>query len=251
MSSEKRRWRSWCLLLSTWAILLSGLAITAWGQGNTAVVTGSQRVFVRRGPGTDFPAFATLTRGSVVEVQAMQGEWSRVKTAGGQVGYIHSNFLALPNEAGSAAASEARGAHPTPQPPSRADAGGLTTLTEKNTALEAQVKALQEELTALKSRPAPPAEPAPTAVAASADTEALRAELKRLTAAVEGLQSRGGGNVPSSDAPATGAAPAEASERSVPSTALVLGAVGLLLGWLLGAAYGRNQERGRRSRIRF
>jgi hypothetical protein len=35
------------------------------------------------------------------------------------------------------------------------------------------------------------------------------------------------------------------------STALVLGVIGLLIGWLVGAAYGRNQERGRRSRIRF
>ena len=41
----------------------------AAAQSNTAVVTGTQRVFVRRGAGTEFPAFATLERGSVVEVQ--------------------------------------------------------------------------------------------------------------------------------------------------------------------------------------
>ena len=33
--------------------------------------------------------------------------------------------------------------------------------------------------------------------------------------------------------------------------AILLGAIGLGAGWLVGGAYGRRQERGRRSRIRF
>jgi hypothetical protein len=245
-------------MLSLCALLSCVLASTVWGQANTALVTGAERVFVRRGPGTEFPPFASLARGSVVEVQEMQGEWSRVKTASGQVGYMHSNFLALPNEAGTGAGavrSQPSGPAPTPAPalvppPAvRSDSAALNALAEKNKALEAQVGALQEELTALKNRPT---QPAPTAApAASGDSEDLRAELKRLTAAVEGLQSRVGGGVSSSAPPAGDAVPAEATERSVPSAALLLGAVGLLLGWLLGAAYGRSQERGRRSRIRF
>jgi len=238
----------WCCI-----ILLSGVAPVVWGQGNTAVVTGADRVFVRRGPGTEFPPFATLTEGSSVEVQEMQGEWSRVKTANGQVGYVHSNFLALPSEAGAAAAPRvpAGASHPQPtaaptlRPTVHSDTAGLNGLTERNKALEAQVSSLQEELTVLKNRPTLAPEAAATPAVSNADTEALRAELKRLTAAVEGLQQRGGNMAPGETVPA------ESADHSVASTALLLGGVGLLIGWLLGAAYGRNQERGRRSRIRF
>lgn len=251
---EARRSYAACVALWFSVTLLAGAVTGASGQGNTAVVTGAERVFVRRGPGTEFPPFATLTDGSTVEVQEMQGEWSRVRTASGQVGYVHSNFLALPSEASSAATAEVPRVHPTAaptaRPTARTDSGALNAATEKNKALEAQVAALQEELTALKSRPAAPPEPAPTA--ASAESDALRAELKRLTAAVEGLKQHEGAGAPPIEAPAApGVAPSEPPERGVASTALLLGAVGLLIGWLLGAAYGRNQERGRRSRIRF
>jgi uncharacterized protein YgiM (DUF1202 family) len=226
-----------------------------WGQGSTVVVTGTKRVMVRRGPGTAFPPFAALTNGSVVEVLEMRGEWSRVKTAGGQVGYVNSNFLALPSEAGPAAGAEAPlqtpTATPLPRPTARSDTAALNTLTERNKALEAQVSALQEELTALKNRPTPTAQPTPTVAVVTSDTEELRTELRRLTGAVEGLQKRVSTNPPSNDAAAAGGPPVEVPERSVSSTALVLGALGLLLGWVGGITYGRTQERGRRSRIRF
>jgi len=282
-----------CLVLSLCVALLSGAPALVWGQGNnTAVITGADRVLIRRGPGRKFPPFAALTEGSAVEVEEMQGEWSRVKTANGQVGYVHSNFLALPSEAGAAAppaAPEAAAqptpqptakptlrptaqptlrptaqptlrptpkptlqptALPTPQPTARSDSAALNALTEKNKALEGQVSELQAELTALKSRTPPAVEPAATA-AAGGDAAEMRAELKRLTAAVEGLRQRVGGSAPAGEAPAAGAASAEPPERNVSPAALLLGAVGLLTGWLLGAAYGRNQDRGRRSRIRF
>ena len=271
-----------CVVLSLCVALLSGMATLVWGQGNnTALITGAERVLIRRGPGRKFPPFAALTEGSAVEVQEMQGEWSRVKTASGQVGYVHSNFLALPSEAGAAATPQPAAqptpqptaqptlrptvqptlrptaqptpqptAQPTPQPTARSDSAALNVLTEKNKALEGQVSALQAELSALKSRTALPAEPAPTA-AASSDAVEMRAELKRLTAAVEGLRQRVGGSAPSGEAPAASTASAEPPDRNVSPAALLLGAVGLLTGWLLGAAYGRNQDRGRRSRIRF
>jgi SH3 domain protein len=235
----------WSLLCIT---LLGAMPSAAWSQGNSAVVAGTQRVFVRRGPGTEFPAFTTLAKGSPVDILEMQGEWARVKIANGQVGYVHSNFLQLSSEAGSHA--EAPRTAPAAQPAAQGADAALSGLTEKNRALEAQVSALQEELTALKSRAAEAPAPGPTA-AAGGDAEDLRGELQHLTAAVEALQKQVAGTSASNAAPPSGALPPEATEHAVPSTALVLGAVGLLVGWLAGAAYGRNQERGRRSRIRF
>jgi len=67
-------------------------------QATTAIVTGTERVFVRRGPGNEFPPFASIPSGSTVDVQEMRGEWARIITASGQVGYINSRFLSLPGE---------------------------------------------------------------------------------------------------------------------------------------------------------
>ena len=69
-----------------------------WAQPTTAIVTGTERVFVRRGPGNEFAPFASIPSGSTVDVQEMSGEWAKIVTASGQVGYINSNFLALPGE---------------------------------------------------------------------------------------------------------------------------------------------------------
>ena len=290
--AARRSLRSFLVLFLCLA-LLSETATVVWGQGNNAaLITGAERVLLRRGPGRKFAPFAALTEGSAVEVLEMQGEWSRVKTASGQVGYVHSNFLALPSEARAAAERETLQptaqptlrptaqptlpptapptvrptapptppptasptlrptAQPTPQPTARLDSAALNLLTERNKALEAQVGALQTELSALKSRTPTTTEPAAT-VAASGDAAEMRTELKRLTAAVESLQQHVSVNAPAGEAPVAGSAAAEPPERGVSPTALLLGAGGLLTGWLLGAAYGRNQDRGRRSRIRF
>jgi hypothetical protein len=175
-----------------------------------------------------------------------------VTTTAGQLGYIHSNFLALPTEGGSGAAAEGTQPESTPRPPARPESAALNALTERNKALETQASALQDEVTALKNRAAAQAAAPPTPAAATGDAEDLRAELKRLTAAVEGLQHRVNADAPAGDADSPAAsAPPETTEHFVSPTALLLGGIGLLTGWLVGTAYGRNQERGRRSRIRF
>src|SRR5574337_1505652 len=76
-----------CLLVSL------ATATATWAQGNTAVITGAEHVFIRRGPGTEFPPFATLSQGATVEIQEMLGEWARIRTVTGQSGYVRSTFL--------------------------------------------------------------------------------------------------------------------------------------------------------------
>ncbi|HXQ21542.1 MAG TPA: SH3 domain-containing protein [Candidatus Acidoferrales bacterium] len=222
------------------------------------MVTGAKRVFVRRGPGLEFQPFATLTNGTTVDVQEMQGEWARITTVGGQVGYVNSTFLSLPAEAERQSATPA--APPPPgTAPVRSEAAPLHAVNERNKALEAEVRSLQQELEAQKSRAeaTPVAAPAATTPGGATDIEQLKGQLAHLTTAVEGLQRGLADARLAAEPPAatttttTPATPAEGSPHSVTSTAILLGVVGLGVGWLMGSAFGRRQERGRRSRVRF
>ncbi|MBI3785700.1 MAG: SH3 domain-containing protein [Deltaproteobacteria bacterium] len=86
-------------LLSVFFAIALGIVETSQAQqASTAIVTGTERVFVRRGPGNEFPPFASIPSGSTVDVQEMRGEWARIITASGQVGYINNRFLSLPGE---------------------------------------------------------------------------------------------------------------------------------------------------------
>ncbi len=237
------------LLLAT----LASFAAAAWAQGNTAVVTGAEHVFIRRGPGTEFPPFATLMEGSTVEVQEMHGEWARVLTASGQSGYVKSNFLGLPGErstastpSGPAAVATRAPAAPTAQSP----AAVARALTEENQKLTAQIEDLQQQLAALKAQ----AEATPTAAptpAAAVDADRLGAELARLNATVQQLQQRLETEPPRVNVSPLPSLPADAPAHVVTSTTILLAVVGLCLGWLIGNAYGRRQERGRRPRVRL
>ena len=235
----------------------------AWGQGGKAVVTGAERVVVRRGPGREFPPFASVSRGESVDVQEMKGEWARISTRRGEAGYVNSTFLALPGEHERRAAPVSATATPTTAtatavaptaaaptvaaaaarptaPPAVADAGAGRTAT-----LEAEVRRLREELAAATSRtPVPAAVPAVPVVTVR-DIEPLREQLQQTLAALETLQRR----VETTGAPADSAA--DESSSMLSSHSLFLFVVGLLAGWIAHTVYGRTSDRGYRSRIRF
>lgn len=240
-------------------LLLALAAAAAWAQGgSTAVVTGAERVFVRRGPGTQFPPFATLTEGSTVDVKEMSGEWARISTANGQVGYVNSNFLALPGEH--------RAVRQVAKPTAAAAPTAIATpaaasLSEQNKALAAQVEQLRQELTAererVEARPTPPTGPT-----IAPDAQQLNAEVARLTEAVETLQRRldagqsGMGGEPAANPPPWGDDPTKhifpspETSPAVSPVAVLLALIGLAAGWLMGSAHGRRQ-RDRRARVRL
>ena len=60
-----------------------------------AATVSTEQLYVRRGPGAEFPPFATLGRGDRVEVHEVRGEWARIVTGNGQTGYVRSDFLSL------------------------------------------------------------------------------------------------------------------------------------------------------------
>jgi uncharacterized protein YgiM (DUF1202 family) len=140
-------------------LLLMGLgAVAVSGQTNMATVTGADRLAVRRGPGKQFPPFASLTAGSKVEVEELQGEWARIVTGSGQRGYVHSNFLSISaagtTEAGTSAAAATTGATTTTSTPAVAPGDGAATralATELQAARTSQKK-LESELQAANDR---------------------------------------------------------------------------------------------------
>ncbi len=79
-------------------VLTLSLAAPHTALGRTAIVTGTEWVFIRRGPGNQFPPFARIPSGSTVEVQEVRADWAQIITASGQVGFIHVRFLSFPDE---------------------------------------------------------------------------------------------------------------------------------------------------------
>jgi hypothetical protein len=222
----------------------------AWSQANTAVVAGAEQVFIRRGPGIEFPPFATLTEGSSVEIQEMHGEWARVLTASGQSGYVKSNFLALPGEHRAPPTATPPRAAPLAATPDRSEAA-VRQLTEENKSLTAQIGQLQEELAASKARAEATPVSVPTAAPADVDAEKLHADVARLTAAVEHVEKRLDVESRPVNVSPLPNLPTDGQVRVVTSTTILLAAIGLCVGWLLGNAFGRRQERGRRPRVRL
>jgi hypothetical protein len=227
-------------------ILFSGFHTNPAGaQGSPAVVTGAERLVVRRGPGKGYRPVATLSRGSTVDVQEIRGEWARIVTEQGEKGYVKSTFLVLPTD------KQRRGGSPAvatvPAAAATAPASDSAALQERNKALEAEVDSLRQELADSQNRREPT--PMPAANPAPPIPEQWHAELARLTTAVEGLQRRIDARAAGDDAvPIT---PMDGGGHTVSAMSMLFGMIGILVGWLIGGTFGRKQDRGRRTRIRF
>lgn len=59
----------------------------------TAGTVGS--VNLREGPGAEYPSYGKLSDGSVLEVLALEGEWYKVRTPRGAVGWVAAEYVAL------------------------------------------------------------------------------------------------------------------------------------------------------------
>jgi len=236
------------LLLLVWCMAPHlGRALPAGAQGNMAIVTGAEHVFIRRGPGTEFPPFASLSAGAEVEIQEMRGEWARVLTASGKSGYVRSNFLALATEQRPASTAAPR------EPSATATAGTRQAAAPQQTGQAAgpspgSQRALEDNTPASVG-----SEQVPTPSLSSPsrnELEKLHADLVRLNSSVEQLQHLLN-LVTARESPLALAGTSAEGSSMLVSTGILLGAVGLCVGWLLGNAYGRRQERGRRPRVRL
>jgi uncharacterized protein YgiM (DUF1202 family) len=228
-------------------VFLAMMPLGAAAESRPAVVEGTTQLFIRRGPGTEFPPFATLTGGSQVQVEETHGAWARVTTASGQVGYVHARFLKMARAAETAPppTSESATVQPTRW---MSPTGAAPTEIRTSTATE-----VEEQTTPVIEPTATPVElPLEPQVRGSAGPPVSlpdeQAEIRRLADAVEALGRRFDQRLPLPNG--AGSTMIEPT-TGVSGGAVLLGLLGVIVGWLLGATYQRNKERGRRSRIRL
>lgn len=61
--------------------------------GYGLVQTGGSTLNVRSGPGTDYDKVTSLSNDSVVTIVGIDNGWYKVKTSGGSVGYVSSDYM--------------------------------------------------------------------------------------------------------------------------------------------------------------
>jgi cell wall-associated NlpC family hydrolase len=61
-------------------------------DGGSAAITG-ENVRMRNGASTDAGVIGSFSSGDSFTVLGVSGEWLKVSTAGGSIGYVHSNYL--------------------------------------------------------------------------------------------------------------------------------------------------------------
>ncbi len=188
------------------------------------VIEGAEAVNVRRAPGTESPAFAFITKGTRVTVEAIDGQWAQIVLSSGQRGYVNAAYVKLPPGAAVGPASP-----PTPTLEASQTASLEATpspLIEPTRSVDEELAAMRKRLAALESSVATPAAAQATGVPTPTSTPGL-----------EGL-------------PLTPVALPASPDLDV-GPALALAGVCLVIGFAIGTLYGQRQERRRRSRVRF
>jgi hypothetical protein len=227
----------WVLILG-WAVLVLAPVVTESAAAERGVVKGASAVNVRRGPGTGHRAFAALAEGDEVEVVRVDGVWAVVRMRDGTEGYVRKDYLALrpgvePSAAGRVPAAISDPGDPSStslQPEAPREVG------ERLTAEETSPRELVN--TGVVSSQAAEVPGSTEPVAPQDDLQRLirmTEELHRMVAEL-GNHRHGGREA--------------APEPWLVSNGWVL-VLGALFGGFIGAAYGRAQERRRRTRVRF
>ena len=80
-------------------------SITVQGKKQYAVLTGDG-VYLRSGPGQNYPVLDTLAKGTSFEVlDSSNADWTKVQTSSGRIGYVSSQYLQLTTTPGGGTAA--------------------------------------------------------------------------------------------------------------------------------------------------
>ena len=238
------------------ASLISTLPIAAHGSGK-ARVRGAASVNVRAAPSTESEAILWLPEGREVTVEKVVGDWALITLEKGRRGYVKAVFLALP-----AGLEVVAGPPATPALSPQAHSTPLET-SSLSTPVATGV-AMPTHTPAAAGTPFAPGEEQ-AGGGLQREIAEMRQRLAMLESAVAGTPTG-----PAGVREDPGGTPVAAREHDEPTRAavfvptvaqpsdsqefgpsLALAGVGLVIGFLLGAAYGQRQERNRRTRVRF
>ena len=203
-----------------------------------AAVRGAEALYVRSGPGTEYPAFATLQKGAEVRAEARSGAWILVRIPSGEKGYVHGNFLDL-----------AAGARlPETEAPAQAESSVATHAENPPRVAEVAVGAAAAEPAASAVVTPVPTPPVAVPTPSAANIAGLQADVQRLLRLTKEVHDE------LAAPPRLGSTNGNAvgyDQTPDPGPILALAGAGLVLGFMLGTVYGRRQERNRRTRVRF
>ena len=217
------------------AVAIKGVA----AESVVAAVRGAEALYVRSGPGTDYPAFATLQKGEQVRAEARSGAWVLVRVRSGEKGYVHGNFLDLPAGVQLPETAEA---------PTKAESSEPTHAENTPPAAEVAVDVTPMRPAAAAAVTPVPTPPAVVPTPSAADIAGLQADVQRLLRLTKEVHDE------LAAPPTLGATNGDAvgyDQTPDPGPILALAGAGLVLGFMLGTVYGRRQERNRRTRVRF
>jgi len=223
--------------------VLIALPVVAHAAGK-ATVRGAEAVNVRREPSTDSPSIVAIRKGSAVKVEKVIGAWALVTLQSGAQGYVKAVFLQLPP--GIVVEPEAQLAAITPADTPAAAPTETAVATPETHPEAARREPLEVEVAQLRDRLAALESAVVTTPAAAATPMARREDLEPEAAAPADKPVNAGEPV----RPARPVRPVVPEPQEI-GPSLALAGVGLVLGFILGAAYGQRQERNRRSRVRF
>jgi len=204
------------------AIATAAVSSALAQEPGTARVSGAEVVNVRQGPGLDHPVIGALRRGQVLEVVgASDGQWIHVRSADID-GHVNRHFLELapvPQPTTAAAVSPRRSPGQTPPP----------TATAEPVAVEPAAAGVP---------------PAGSSGTFAGETE-LQRQIDRILSVTEAMHR----DVKMLQTLQVADAPGDGISNLRGGLGLLL--LGAVIGFVVGNIFGRRQERGSRSRVRF